>query len=80
MSISRRGFLTSSAAAAASIPFLRPLDVDTCGAFAQQGIDYSMGFPPGAIRLNRNENPLGPSPNAVEAACEGVRVSRIKRT
>lgn len=75
MSISRRGFLTSSAAAAASIPFLRPLDVDTCGSLAQQGIDYSMGFPPDAIRLNRNENPLGPSPRAVEAAVDGVRVS-----
>ena len=75
MSISRRGFLQSSAVAAASVPFLRPLNVDTCGPTAQQGIDYSMGFPPDAIRLNRNENPLGPSPRAVEAACEGVRVS-----
>ncbi len=75
MSISRRSFLQRSAVAAATVPFLQQLDIDTCEATTDKSIDFSMGFPPDAIRLNRNENPLGPSPTAVEAAIEGVRKS-----
>jgi len=71
MSISRRRFLTRSATIAATVPFLQQLDIDTCEA-AGAAIDFGMGFPHDAIRLNRNENPLGPSPRAIAAAIEGV--------
>lgn len=71
MSISRRRFLTRSAAVAATVPFLQQLDIDTCDA-AEASIDFNMGFPHDAIRLNRNENPLGPSQRAIAAAIEGV--------
>ena len=71
MTLSRRHFLTRSAAAAATIPFLQHASLGTCEA-AGARIDFSMGFPHNAILLNRNENPLGPSARAVEAAIEGV--------
>lgn len=68
---SRRRFLTRSAAVAATIPFLQALDVDTCEG-SESTIDFTMGFPADATRLNRNENPLGPSQLAIDAATEGV--------
>ena len=46
--------------------------MDTCEA-AGGGVDLSMNFPPGAVRLNYNENTLGPSPKAVEGAVAGAR-------
>ena len=69
--LSRRSFLTRSAAVAATVPFLQQFDSHTCEA-AEASIDFNMGFPHDAIRLNRNENPLGPSTRAIEAAIEGV--------
>ncbi len=71
MSFTRRGFIKRSATAAATVSFLQQLSADTCGA-ATSPIDFGMGFPDDAIRLNRNENPLGPSKRAIEAAIEGV--------
>lgn len=71
MTVSRRRFLRRSAALAASVPFLQQLDIDTCEG-SSDSIDFNMGFPADAIRLNRNENPLGPSTRAIEAAIEGV--------
>ena len=71
MTISRRSLLKRSVAVAASAPFWQNLSVDYCEA-SNDGVDFSMGFPPDALRLNRNENPLGPSPKAVEAGREGV--------
>jgi histidinol-phosphate aminotransferase len=71
MSISRRGFLRSSIAATAAVPFLEHLSLDFCDA-APDIVDYFMGYAPNAIRLNRNENPFGPSPMAVEAIKQGL--------
>jgi histidinol-phosphate aminotransferase len=75
MSISRRNFLRNSIAAAAAVPFLEHTSIDYCHA-AESGamdlVDFKLGFPPGAIRLNRNENPFGPSPMAIEAIKYGL--------
>ena len=61
--------MSRSAVAAATVPFWR--GIDTCDG-AEAAIDFTMGFPHDAIRLNRNENPLGPSARAIEGAMEGV--------
>jgi histidinol-phosphate aminotransferase len=75
MSISRRSFLRNSVAAAAAVPFLEHVSIDYCHA-AETGtidlVDFRLGFPPGAVRLNRNENPFGPSPMAIEAVKQGL--------
>lgn len=76
MVLSRRRFLGRTALATASLAVWRGAGaVDTCEGAAAPDIDFNMGFPPDAIRLNRNENPLGPSPRAVAAAMEGVPLS-----
>ena len=75
MALSRRGFLTHSTISAASVPFLLGLDIDYCDAAPSSTIDWSMGFPDNAVLLNRNENPIGPSPLAIEAANKGIQRS-----
>jgi histidinol-phosphate aminotransferase len=72
MSLSRRQFLRNSSVSATAIPFLMSLDIDYCEAAAGAPYDLSMGFPDGAVRLNWNENTLGPSPLAIEAAKAGL--------
>jgi histidinol-phosphate aminotransferase len=72
MSLSRRQFLTNSTMSAASIPLLLSMDIDYCEAASPSSIDWSMGFPKDAVLLNRNENPIGPSPLAIEAARDGI--------
>ena len=72
MALSRRGFLTHSTVSAASVPFLLGLGMDYCDASPSSAIDWSMGFPKDAVLLNRNENPIGPSPLAIEAANKGI--------
>ena len=72
MSLSRRQFLKSSAVTAAAVPLSIAGSVNYCEA-ATPPIDLSMGFPPGAVRLNYNENTLGPSPKAIEGAVAGAR-------
>ena len=72
MSSSRRLFLRNSFAGAAALPLLMSLDIDYCEASTEQAIDLSMGFPKDAIRLNWNENVLGPSPLAIEGAKAGL--------
>jgi histidinol-phosphate aminotransferase len=70
MQVSRRRLLTHSALFAAAVPLsLRSDRVDAAPA-AQ--IDFSMGFPPKAVRLDRNENALGTSPLALEGARAGL--------
>ncbi len=71
----RRAFLQALAAAAAGVSISRL-------GFAQDGAgeplpDFPVGgFPKGAVRLNFNENPLGPSPKAIAAVLEnGLRES-----
>ena len=72
MSLSRRQFLSTSTMSAISVPLLVGLDTNTCDAASMSSIDWSMGFPADAVLLNRNENPIGPSPLAVEAAKDGI--------
>jgi len=72
MSVSRRQFLRTSAVTAAAVPLSMAAGIDYCEAAANSSIDLSMGFPPDAIRLNYNENTLGPSPKAVKGALAGV--------
>ena len=77
MSISRRSFLRSSVAATAALPFMENLSTDYCYA-AEAGpdvVDFLVGFAPDAIRLNRNENPYGPSPMAIKAIERGLNQS-----
>jgi histidinol-phosphate aminotransferase len=71
----RRAFLQALAAAAAGVTISR------LGA-AQEGADEPLplfpvgGFAKGSVRLNFNENPLGPSPKAIAAVLEnGLRES-----
>ncbi len=75
MSLSRRSFLRRSAAVAAAAPLYQHLSVDFCDAAADEPVDFSGGFAPGAVRLNRNENPFGPSPLALQAIQRGLRES-----
>jgi histidinol-phosphate aminotransferase len=69
----RRAFLQALAAAAAGASIARL-------GFAQEAVDEPVpdfpvgGFPKGSVRLNFNENPLGPSPKALSAILEsGLR-------
>ena len=72
MALSRREFLTHSTMSAASVPVLLGLNIDYCDASPVSAIDWSMGFPKDAVLLNRNENPIGPSSLAIEAASKGI--------
>ncbi|NKB36967.1 MAG: aminotransferase class I/II-fold pyridoxal phosphate-dependent enzyme [Gammaproteobacteria bacterium] len=72
MSLSRRRFLTNTTLSAAGIPLLATLGSDFCEASTENPIDWSMGFPGDAVLLNRNENPIGPSSAAIEAAKNGI--------
>lgn len=72
MALSRREFLTRSTMSAAGAPLLLGLGIDYCDAAPETLIDWSMGFPADAVLLNRNENPIGPSSSAIEAARTGV--------
>ena len=72
MALSRRGFLTHTTVTAASAPLLLGFGMDFCDATPSSVINWSMGFPEGAVLLNRNENPIGPSPLAIEAANKGI--------
>jgi histidinol-phosphate aminotransferase len=50
------------------------LSIDYCHA-SEAGpdmVDFLLGFSPDAIRLNRNENPYGPSPMAIKAIERGL--------
>ncbi len=75
MSLSRRNFLWRSAAGVVTAPFLQQLSVDLCDASPVEVVDFSMGYSPNAVRLNRNENPFGPSPKALEAIQRGLKES-----
>ncbi|MBT7582420.1 MAG: aminotransferase class I/II-fold pyridoxal phosphate-dependent enzyme, partial [Kordiimonadaceae bacterium] len=72
MTFSRRQFFKTSTGAALAIPLMASLDIDPCEAATGVNYDLSMANPEGAIRLNFNENALGPSPLAVEGAKAGL--------
>ena len=73
MTLSRRRFLSSSVATAATLPLSMAVGIDYCEAASAPPVDLSMGFPLDAVRLNYNENTLGPSPKAIEGAVAGAR-------
>lgn len=75
MSLSRRRFLTNSAVCAAAVPLTIGTSINYCEAATGSQFDLSQGFPGDAIRLNYNENTLGPSPKAIEGATQGVHES-----
>jgi histidinol-phosphate aminotransferase len=75
MSLSRRQFLGASVASATAIPFALTGGIDYCEAATDMPFDLSMGFPADAIRLNFNENTLGPSPKAVAGATTAIQQS-----
>ena len=70
MSLSRRRFITTAASA---VPLGLIAGVNHCEAATESELDLSQGFPAGAIRLNYNENTLGPSPQAIAGAMQGVQ-------
>ena len=72
MTISRRQFLGNTATAAALAPIALAGGSNYCEAATTSKFDLSMGFPEDAIRLNYNENTLGPSPKAVEGAIAAI--------
>ena len=72
MSISRRQFLGSASVSVSAVPLLLTFGADYCEASTSAVYDLSMGMPAGAVRLNYNENALGPSPLAIAGARAGV--------
>ncbi len=72
MILSRRQFFKTSTAAAVAAPLSAGMAFGTCEAAENMAFDLSMGNPEGAIRLNFNENALGPSPLALEGAKAGL--------
>ncbi len=75
MTLSRRRFLTNSAITATAVPLALTAGIDYCEAAPKSPYDLSMGFPADAIRLNYNENTLGPSPKAIEGATAAIHES-----
>ncbi len=73
MDFSRRQFFKKTSQSAMAIPFLGTLAVDPCEAATSAEFDLSMGNPEDAVRLNFNENALGPSPLAIEGAMAGLK-------
>jgi histidinol-phosphate aminotransferase len=71
MSVSRRQFLRTSAITA-SVPLVSALNIDSSEARIGDAVDLTLGYKPGAIRMNLNENPLGPPPAAVAAAQSAI--------
>jgi histidinol-phosphate aminotransferase len=77
MNLSRRRFISGSVAASI-LPFLPacrprgPVEVPASTAAGPSGVDFLYGHAPDAVRLNKNENPFGPSPKALQAVREGL--------
>lgn len=67
LKISRRNFMGILLASGAALPFSKYpwADPSKPAPAPEKKIDW--GYPEGAIRLNSNENPLGPSPQAFKA-------------
>ncbi len=73
MKISRRNFIGSAVATAAAAPAI--FNTPAHAELAIDDIDWGMGFPEGSTLLNRNENPIGPSVKAIEAAKMSIEKS-----
>jgi histidinol-phosphate aminotransferase len=71
MSFSRRQFLQTSAMTA-SVPLIGTLAIGDGYAGAGNAVDMTLGYAPGALRMDLNENPLGPPAAAVAAAQSAI--------
>lgn len=71
MGTSRRHFLKTSALSA-SVPLLTSLEVGAARSIPDHLPDLTLGYRDGAVRMNLNENPLGPPPAAVRAAQSAI--------
>ena len=67
MKVSRRQFLKTSGVTA-SVPLVTTLAVNSSAAAPAFTPDLSLGYEANAVRMNLNENPLGPPAAAVAAA------------
>ena len=67
LKISRRSFMGSLAASAAVLPLRNYSWAHSSKTAVPPEGKIDWGYPEGAIRLNANENPYGPSPNAIKA-------------
>jgi histidinol-phosphate aminotransferase len=69
---SRRSFLGGTAAASGALATVGlPLAAAPAAAAVPPSLDY--GPPPGVAKLNANENPYGPSPNAIKEMYEASK-------
>ncbi len=72
----RRAFLRTlgAAVAAASTAITVAVANEDAAVIAEEIPSFPAdGFPAGSVRLNFNENPLGPSPKAIAAILEALR-------
>ena len=74
MNVSRRQFLRTSTLTA-SAPLIANLHIDNSEASVADAVDLTMGYSASAIRMNLNENPLGPPAAAIAAAQSAIPVS-----
>jgi len=65
--ISRRNFIGGLLASGAAIPFSRYHWANPRSPIIASETKIDWGYPEGSVRLNSNENPLGPSPKAIKA-------------
>ncbi|MFQ6109348.1 MAG: pyridoxal phosphate-dependent aminotransferase, partial [Candidatus Aminicenantales bacterium] len=68
----RRRFLGSLLACGAAITWNRSIGISPLKAAPRPVKRINWGYPEGAVRLNKNENPLGPSPRALNAMAEAL--------
>lgn len=77
--VSRRSFLRLAGVTAAAAPFMteahfawaaqqKTIDISSPSAARAAGVHFVPHYPPGAVRINANENPMGPC----SAACEAI--------
>jgi histidinol-phosphate aminotransferase len=72
LKISRRSFMGGLAASAAVLPLSNYSWAHSSRTAVPPEGKIDWGYPEGAIRLNANENPYGPSPNAIKAMEKGL--------
>jgi histidinol-phosphate aminotransferase len=72
LKISRRTFMGSLAAGAAVLPLSNYAWAYPSKTAPPPEGKIDWGYPEGAVRLNANENPYGPSPNAIKAMEKGL--------
>ncbi len=64
----RLALLTAAAGTGAALPFYNEFALAQRGLSSLRGLSSIPELPPDAVKINGNENPLGPCPEAVAAA------------